>query len=197
MKQIKSIGVSPFLTYLKTLPGQTVLCKPISNIPFIYVTFLYVAMCNCLVWTSCCLQTPVSFDFKQKSQWSSLVIVVPGCWEAVLGGEMYTVFSIDFQGKATLHCLLLIFSFQLALSIIMAGDMSFRIEKKMRKPPFSDLFLLPQSLHGNYIAQLRIYFFENKWIWVDMPGSDLEIVILDQNLAHLFNGFTIIANNKK
>ena len=30
-----------------------------------------------------------------------------------------------------------------------------------------------------------------------MPGSDLEVVTLDQNLAHLFNGFTIIANNKK
>lgn len=173
MKQIKSIGVSPFLTYLKTLPGQTVLCKPISNIPFIYVTFLYVAMCNCLVWTSCCLQTPVSFDFKQKSQWSSLVIVVPGCWEAVLGGEMYTVFSIDFQGKATLHCLLLIFSFQLALSIIMAGDMSFRIEKKWENP----LFLI-YSYYLNSYMEITLHNFA----YTSLRTNEFELTCQDQIL---------------
>lgn len=59
------------------------------------------ALCNYPAWTTCGQDPLVFIDFEQKSQWSSLIVVVPECREDVVG-EVYKYALDQFQGKATL-----------------------------------------------------------------------------------------------
>lgn len=107
MQQIKSIWFSAFLRRFKPLPGQTVLCKPRSNIPFICIP----TPPPLFPWKSPIRLSGLGFMWLRPSSflwfwakivvWSSLIVVVPGCTEGV-HGEVYNCVLDWFKGKAIL-----------------------------------------------------------------------------------------------
>lgn len=116
----------------------------------------------------------------------------------------WEVFSwtLDSWEKATLYSLLFFPFPTSSLSFLCSRQTKWVFERRLKKKkereksPFPAFSLWPSRTRQLWLAQPLLHFSQKKWICVDMPTLDAEIVTQMQSLAHLFNGCTIVASNK-
>lgn len=188
------------MTRLKPLPRQTVLCRPTLNIPFTclphhHIHFHGIAMCNYAAWTSGGLQPPICFDFEQKSQLSSLIVVVPGCGEGVVGEECNC--ALDWFPRKS-HSVVPPLPFFPTSSLPFLSSWQrvwvFERRKGIREPVFliSPYYLKTYMQLGTCTTSTFLLEEMNLCWYAKIRAWDSD----SANQVHLFSWYTVAANNK-